>query len=41
MVVDEDVQRLGGTINYKGQQVVVSLSGQTKVVDLVGHRFPG
>jgi carboxyl-terminal processing protease len=32
--VDEDVRRLGGTINYKGQQVVVSLSGQTKTVDL-------
>ena len=32
--VDEDVRRLGGTINYKGQQVVVSLSGQTKAVDL-------
>jgi C-terminal peptidase prc len=32
--VDEDVRRLGGTINHKGQQVVVSLSGQTKAVDL-------
>jgi carboxyl-terminal processing protease len=32
--VDEDLKRLGGTIGYKGQQVVVSLSGQTKVVDL-------
>jgi carboxyl-terminal processing protease len=32
--VDEDVRRLGGTINQKGQQVVVSLSGQTKAVDL-------
>jgi S1-C subfamily serine protease len=32
--VDEDVRRLGGSINYKGQQVVVSLSGQTKAVDL-------
>ena len=32
--VDEDVRRLGGTINSKGQQVVVSLSGQTKAVDL-------
>jgi carboxyl-terminal processing protease len=32
--VDEDVKRLGGTIGYKGQQVVVSLGGQTKVVDL-------
>ena len=32
--VDEDVRRLGGTISYKGQQVVVSLSGHTKAVDL-------
>jgi carboxyl-terminal processing protease len=32
--VDEDVRRLGGTIAYKGQQVVVSLNGQTKAVDL-------
>src|SRR5262245_14407303 len=32
--VDEDVKRLGGSIGYKGQQVVVSLSGQTKAVDL-------
>jgi carboxyl-terminal processing protease len=32
--VDEDVKRLGGTIGYKGQQVVLSLSGQTKAVDL-------
>ena len=32
--VDEDVRRLGGTISYKGQQVVVSLNGQTKAVDL-------
>jgi carboxyl-terminal processing protease len=32
--VDEDVKRLGGTIGYKGQQVVVSLSGHTKAVDL-------
>src|SRR4030095_11901638 len=32
--VDEDVRLLGGTINYKGQQVVVSLSGQTKAIDL-------
>ena len=32
--VDEDVRRLGGTISHKGQQVVVSLSGHTKAVDL-------
>jgi len=32
--VDEDVRRLGGTITYKGQQVVVSLNGQAKAVDL-------
>src|ERR671924_1404636 len=32
--VDEDVKRLGGTVGYKGQQAVVSLGGQTKVVDL-------
>ena len=32
--VDEDIRRLGGTISHKGQQVVVSLSGHTKAVDL-------
>jgi carboxyl-terminal processing protease len=32
--VDEDVRRLGGSINHKGQQVVVSLSGHSKAVDL-------
>jgi carboxyl-terminal processing protease len=32
--VDEDIRRLGGTISQKGQQVVVSLSGHTKAVDL-------
>jgi carboxyl-terminal processing protease len=32
--LDEEVQRLGGTINHKGQQVVISLNGQTKVIDL-------
>jgi C-terminal peptidase prc len=32
--VDADVRRLGGTVGYRGQQVVVSLSGQTKAVDL-------
>jgi carboxyl-terminal processing protease len=32
--VDADVRRLGGSIGYKGQQVVVSLSGHTKAVDL-------
>jgi carboxyl-terminal processing protease len=32
--VDADVRRLGGTIGYKGQQMVVSLSGHTKAVDV-------
>jgi carboxyl-terminal processing protease len=32
--VDADVQRLGGSIGYKSQQLVVSLSGHTKAVDL-------
>jgi carboxyl-terminal processing protease len=32
--VDADVKRLGGAVAYKGQQVVVSLSGQSKAVDL-------
>jgi carboxyl-terminal processing protease len=32
--VDADVQHLGGTIGYKGQHMVVSLSGHTKTVDL-------
>jgi C-terminal peptidase prc len=31
--VDEDVRRLGGNIGHKGQQVVVSLGGQTRTVD--------
>ncbi|MGH8071004.1 MAG: S41 family peptidase [Candidatus Entotheonellia bacterium] len=32
--VDADVQRLGGTIGYQGQQMAVSLNGYTKVIDL-------
>jgi carboxyl-terminal processing protease len=32
--LDEDIQRLGGSISQKGQQVIVSLNGQTKAVDL-------
>jgi carboxyl-terminal processing protease len=32
--VDADLRRQGGTIGYKGEQVLVSLSGHSKVVDL-------
>ena len=32
--VDADVRHLGGNIGYKGQQMVVSLNGSTKTVDL-------
>jgi carboxyl-terminal processing protease len=32
--VDADVQHLGGSIGYKGQQMVLSLNGHTKAVDL-------
>jgi carboxyl-terminal processing protease len=32
--VEPDVQRLGGTIGYKGQQMAVSLNGYSKVIDL-------
>jgi C-terminal peptidase prc len=32
--VDADMRRLGGTIGYKGQQMVVSLNGYTKTVNL-------
>jgi carboxyl-terminal processing protease len=34
--VDADVQRLGGSIGYKDQQMLISLSGHTKAVDLSG-----
>src|SRR5262245_20544739 len=32
--VDADVRRQGGTIGYKGQHMVISLSGHSKAVDL-------